>query len=86
MSPFVILGVSGLFCHFYSILMEILLANVIDPDQTPHHVASDLGLHCLLMTLYGFPDKNEFKRSKADDKMYDCREFKKKETGSSRIK
>ena len=22
-----------------------------DPDQMPHHVASDLGLHCLPMTL-----------------------------------
>ena len=27
--------------------MEILLANIVDPDQTPHYVASDLGLHCL---------------------------------------
>ena len=26
----------------------ILLANTIDPDQTPHNMASDLGLHCLL--------------------------------------
>ena len=23
----------------------------VDPDQTPHYVASDLGLHCLSMTL-----------------------------------
>ena len=23
----------------------------IDPDQTPHYVASDLGLHCLSVTL-----------------------------------
>ena len=36
-SPFVILGVLGLFCHFYSIFDD--------------HVASDLGLHCLPMTL-----------------------------------
>ena len=27
-----------------------MLANTVDPDQTPHHVASDLGLHCLPMT------------------------------------
>ena len=27
--------------------MEILLANNVDPDQMPHYVASDLGLHCL---------------------------------------
>ena len=24
------------------------MANTVDPDQTPHSVASDLGLHCLL--------------------------------------
>ena len=23
------------------------MANSVDPDQTPHSVASDLGLHCL---------------------------------------
>ena len=27
------------------------LANDVDPDQPPHYVASDLGLHCLPMTL-----------------------------------
>ena len=26
---------------------KILLANNVDPDQTPHNVASDHGLHCL---------------------------------------
>ena len=31
--------------------MKILLANTVDPDQMPHYVASDLGLHCLPMTL-----------------------------------
>ena len=30
---------------------KILLANNVDPDQMPHYVASDLGLHCLSMTL-----------------------------------
>ena len=36
-SPFVILGVSGLFCPFYSIFHgKILLANTVDPDQMPH--------------------------------------------------
>ena len=51
-SSFVILGMSGLFCHFYSIfLWLILLANPVDPDQMPHYVASDLGLQCLPMTL-----------------------------------
>ena len=28
------------------------MANSEDPDQTPHFAASDLGLHCLLMSLY----------------------------------
>ena len=23
-----------------------MLTNNVDPDQTPHYVASDLGLHC----------------------------------------
>ena len=31
--------------------------NSVDPDQTPHYVASDLGLHCLSMILFGFPGK-----------------------------
>ena len=45
-------GVSGLFGRSYFILMEqILLAKSVDPDQTSHYVASDLGLHCLPMTL-----------------------------------
>ena len=44
MSPLVILGVLGLFCHFYSIF-----------DEKPvriHYVVSDLGLHCLPVTLF----------------------------------
>ena len=28
-----------------------MLANNVDHDQTPHDVASDLGLHCLPMIL-----------------------------------
>ena len=31
--------------------MAKLFANSEDPDQTPCSVASDLGLHCLLITL-----------------------------------
>ena len=51
-SPCVILGVSFLFSCFYSIfLWKILLANNVDPDQMPHYLASDLGLHCLPSTL-----------------------------------
>ena len=31
--------------------MENPLANSVGPDQMPHYVGSDLGLHCLSMTL-----------------------------------
>ena len=51
-------------CHFRgarSILsllfyfgLKILLANNVDVDQMPHYVASDLGLHCLLMIFFSF--------------------------------
>ena len=30
--------------------MAKLFANIGDPDQMPHSVASDLGLHCLSIT------------------------------------
>ena len=33
--------------------MDKLYANSEDPDQTPHSAASDLGLHCLPITLLG---------------------------------
>ena len=36
---------------FFFFLMKKLLANNVDPDQTSHNVTSDLGLHCLPMTL-----------------------------------
>ena len=58
-SLFVILGVSDLFCRFYSLF--ILIANNVDPDYTPRYVASDLGLQCLPMIIGfigGFPGKN----------------------------
>ena len=43
---------SSLFCCFFSIFDgKILLANNLEPDQTPHYVVSDLGLQCLPMTL-----------------------------------
>ena len=50
-SPFVILGVSGLFCRCCRILGKILSANTADPDQTRHYMASDLGLHSLPITI-----------------------------------
>ena len=43
------LGVSDLFCCFYSVLMEI--STTVDPDQMPHNLANDLGLHYLPVTL-----------------------------------
>ena len=46
-SPFVILGVKISFVAF----ILFLLANNVDPDQTPHDVASDLGLHYFPMSL-----------------------------------
>ena len=50
-SPFPILGVLGGIFHFIQILIQhILLANSENPDQTPHSVVSDLGLHCLLVS------------------------------------
>ena len=52
-------GVSSLLSLLlYFFFLKILLANILDPDQTPHHVASDLGLHCLHMTLLRIPGKN----------------------------
>ena len=60
-NTFVILGVSGigsiLLLLFY-FGWKILIANNVDPDQMPHFVASDLGLHCLPMTLSWFTSKN----------------------------
>ena len=35
--------------------MVELFANRGDPDQTPRSEASDLGLHCLLVTRLGVP-------------------------------
>ena len=38
-----------------SLIIEIpvLNANSVDPDQTPHSEASDLGLHCWQGPIYG---------------------------------
>ena len=36
--------------HFYSNFDKIMLANIVDPDQTPHSVASDLDLQSLPMS------------------------------------
>ena len=57
MSPFAILGVSGLFCCFNSVFLWkiIVIANHVEPDQ---NMASDLGLHYLPMTLILVPGNN----------------------------
>ena len=38
--------------------MVKLFANSEDPDQMPCSVASDLGLHCIPITLLGSPNYN----------------------------
>ena len=40
-----------LFLLIYFIEIPVFNANSVDPDQTPHFAASDLGLHCSLMSL-----------------------------------
>ena len=32
--------------------IALLFVNSGDPDQIPHSVASDLGMHCLLITFF----------------------------------
>ena len=62
---------SPLKCHLLQHLLLILTgkpvkgskANPADPDQMPHNVASDQGLHCLLP---GFSIKKENKSDKID--------------------
>ena len=45
--------------------MAKLFANSGDPDQTPCSAASDLGLHYLPSTFYGYPDYNGLTTSSA---------------------
>ena len=52
------MGVGSILSLLFYILSKILLAINVGPDQTPHYVASDLGLHCLPMALLRFPGKN----------------------------
>ena len=53
-------GVSSILSFSLYFSWKILFEkNIVDPDQTPHDMASDLGLHCLLMPLFaGFQVKN----------------------------
>ena len=42
---------------------SVFNANSVDPDQTPHSVASDLGLHFLTMSFSGTTGLNGLKDS-----------------------
>ena len=44
----------------FFIKVHIFNANRVDPDQTPRSAASDLGLHCLQITLLGVARTNAF--------------------------
>ena len=50
--PFPAEGVSGLLLLLpYFINISVFNTNSVDPDQTPRSVASDLGLHCLPVSI-----------------------------------
>ena len=52
--PFLTEGVSGKFFLLLCFVeIPLLNANCVDPDQMPYSAASDLGLHCLPMSLFG---------------------------------
>ena len=44
-------GIGSVLLHLFWFSWKNLSANSMDPYQTPLFVASDLGLHCLSMTL-----------------------------------
>ena len=44
-------GVRSVLSLLFYFWWKRLLAYTVDPDQMPHYVASDLGLHCLPTTL-----------------------------------
>ena len=45
--PFVVLGVSGEYFHFYWILHRNSCKQSVDPDQILHFAVCELGLHSL---------------------------------------
>ena len=51
-------GIGSILALLFYFWWKILLTNNVDPDEMPHYVASDLGLHCLSLTFYRFPGKN----------------------------
>ena len=52
-SLFPIAGCQVSFYFYYVYRNFKLNANSVDSDLMPHYVASDLGLHCLPVTLFG---------------------------------
>ena len=46
---------SPIFYYYCYIGKSVNNKNSVDPDRTPHSVASDLGLHCFQVTISGFP-------------------------------
>ena len=44
-------GIGSILSLLFYFHWKIMLANSVGPDQMPHHVASDLGLHCFSMAL-----------------------------------
>ena len=50
--------------------MAEVFANSEDPDQTLHSATSDLGLHCLPITLLRVSDYNEFNKDGLDSPAY----------------
>ena len=57
-------GVGSILSLLFYFRWKIQLASNLGPVQMSHYVASDLGLQCLPMTLYGFPGKNGLKCQK----------------------
>ena len=55
---FLVAGCLVSFYYFFVLKKFLFLnANSVDPDQAPRFTSSDLGLHCLPITLlWGFPD------------------------------
>ena len=53
--------------------MDKLFANSEDPDQTPQNAVSDLGLHCLPITLLGV---SQLQRVKVDGPQMCCSQTK----------
>ena len=45
-------GAGSISSLFSNLGWKNMLANTVNPDQAPHDVASNLGLHCLLTTLF----------------------------------